>query len=468
MNSDYESSDNEEQEDESSVQFLPPSTLESEMKEMIADVQSVLEIKTGVCRILLHKYKWNKDSLFDKFYEHPDTTAFLIDAQVIPKHSPTPFPAVPNIPQECEICCELTEKLSGLACNHKACFDCWKSYLTEKIVEGRQCEIECMDSNCKLLIEDEKVMCYITDSTVMAMYERLTINSYVAANQYLKWCPGVDCGLAVKTTSTEPTLITCPCGANFCFACCQDWHEPINCHLLKKWQKRCSDDAETFNWILAHTKECPKCQVIIEKNGGCNHMTCRNRSCNYQFCWLCMGSWSGHASAGCNSFEDEKSALRQKSRVSLDRYLFYYHRHEGHRQSLLLEKNLQEKIAVKMEDLQKIGRITWVEVKFLEQAVQVLSTCRRTLMNTYAFAFYLKRDNHAVIFEANQRDLEMATETLSGFLEQEVEFHNDFHSLKLSILDKTRYVEHRRQVLLKHCAEGYEQNIWKFDETAAY
>ncbi|EFO86932.1 hypothetical protein CRE_09745 [Caenorhabditis remanei] len=140
---------------------LSSSYLESNMKEAIADVQS------------------NKDSLFDTFNEHPDTTAFLIDAQVIPKPSPTPFPDVPNIPQGCEICCELTDKLSGLACNHKECFECWKSYLTEKIVGGKQCDIECLDSKCKLLIEDEKLMCNITDSTVVAMFEKLTINSYV-------------------------------------------------------------------------------------------------------------------------------------------------------------------------------------------------------------------------------------------------------------------------------------------------
>ncbi|KAF1746043.1 hypothetical protein GCK72_022494 [Caenorhabditis remanei] len=80
------------------------------MKEAIADVQSALEIKTGVCRILLHKYKWNKDSLFDKFNEHPETTAFLIDAQVIPKPSPTPFPDVLNVPQECVVSSRISSR----------------------------------------------------------------------------------------------------------------------------------------------------------------------------------------------------------------------------------------------------------------------------------------------------------------------------------------------------------------------
>ncbi|EGT39540.1 hypothetical protein CAEBREN_23911 [Caenorhabditis brenneri] len=272
--------------------------LEAEMKKTIADVQAVLQVKSGTCRILLHKYKWNKESLLERFYEHPDTNAFLIDAQVIPRHTEK----LPCGESECDICCMVSE-LSGLACNHRACTPCWRSYLTNKILDGAQSEIECMAANCKLLIEDEKVwkvMFYITDPAIIASYRRLIVASYVETNRLLKWCPGVDCGKAVRVNHCEPRLVVCSCGSRFCFSCGNDWHEPVNCRLLKLWMKKCSDDSETSNWINANTKECPKCMITIEKDGGCNHMTCKNTTCRFEFCWMCLGPWEPHGSSWYN------------------------------------------------------------------------------------------------------------------------------------------------------------------------
>jgi ariadne-1 len=99
--------------------------------------------------------------------------------------------------------------------------------------------------------------------------------------------------------------------------------QPAICSIVKKWLKKCKDDSETANWISANTKECGKCQSTIEKNGGCNHMTCRK--CRYEFCWVCMGSWAEHGTQyyNCNRYEESMGArdAKSKSRASLERYL---------------------------------------------------------------------------------------------------------------------------------------------------
>jgi hypothetical protein len=40
------------------------------------------------------------------------------------------------------------------------------------------------------------------------------------------------------------------------------------------WRQKCEDDSETKNWMQANTKPCPKCGKPVEKNGGCNLVTC--------------------------------------------------------------------------------------------------------------------------------------------------------------------------------------------------
>lgn len=77
----------------------------------------------------------------------------------------------------------------------------------------------------------------------------------------MRWCSAPDCNYAVKVGTVEARPIKCKCGHVFCFACSENWHDPVRCHLIKKWIKKCDDDSETSNWISANTKECPKCQV---------------------------------------------------------------------------------------------------------------------------------------------------------------------------------------------------------------
>jgi hypothetical protein len=104
----------------------------------------------------------------------------------------------------------------------------------------------------------------------------------------LKWCPFPNCEEAVSCKVAQTDLDTivpsveCGLGHRFCFGCSGNDHQPATCKTAKLWLKKCADDSETSNWIAANTKECPKCQSTIEKNGGCNHMTCRK--CKYEVC----------------------------------------------------------------------------------------------------------------------------------------------------------------------------------------
>ena len=61
----------------------------------------------------------------------------------------------------------------------------------------------------------------------------------------------------------------------FCFGCSHEAHQPASCSDVARWNQKNSAESENITWIMANTKKCPKCGVNIEKNQGCNHMTCR-------------------------------------------------------------------------------------------------------------------------------------------------------------------------------------------------
>lgn len=418
--------------------------------------------------ILLRHYKWKKERLIDKLLEKAD--------EVMEEAGIGTCPVEPEIEivlnYECPICCEVGDlETFSMSCGHRYCRDCYTRFMYEKIAEdGEVRTLTCPGDRCKLAL-GESVIKLLVEPSIFWKYLRLLDKAYVDDHDNIKWCPYPNCDNAVECSASKqldhviPSVV-CALGHTFCFGCSLDEHQPCMCSVVKVWLKKCEDDSETSNWISANTKECPKCSSTIEKNGGCNHMTCRK--CRYEFCWVCMGSWAEHGQSwyNCNRFEDKDASsarnTQAKSRANLDRYLHYYNRFANHEQSAKLDRELYTRTENKMAQLQTTSDMSWIEVQFLRTAVDTLSACRRTLKWTYALAFYLKRTNATEIFEDNQKDLEMAVEQLSGLCEQPI-VAEQIAKMKQQVLDKTVYVASRREVFLTDTAAGLAENRWEFN-----
>jgi hypothetical protein len=59
--------------------------------------------------------------------------------------------------------------------------------------------------------------------------------------------------------------------------------------LLAAHDGDCDKQEVLFFERNLHYRQCKKCGFVIEKNQGCNHMTCR---CSNQFCYVCGASWN--------------------------------------------------------------------------------------------------------------------------------------------------------------------------------
>lgn len=448
-----------------------PADIQKQQDGMINEVNMILDMTKEDAAIMLRYFKWNKERLLEDYMDRPEQ---VLEAAGLNTTTAKP-PKLETIPGfMCDICCEEDDELESFAlkCGHRYCVDCYRQYLKQKIKdEGEAARIQCPSDGCGRIL-DSKSLDILVTSDLVERYNELLHRTYVENKDDYKWCPAPDCPNAVECGVKKNQLsqivptVECHCGNRFCFGCPNPDHQPAPCQLVKKWLKKCADDSETANWISANTKECPKCQSTIEKNGGCNHMTCRK--CKYEFCWMCMGLWSEHGTSwyNCNRFEERSGSdardAQAKSRVSLERYLHYYNRYANHEQSARLDKDIALKTEKKMVQLQSASGMSWIEVQYLNSASQSLQTCRQTLKWTYAFAFYLQRNNLTEIFEDNQKDLEMAVENLSEMFEKPIVELSD-QKLKVDIMDKTSYCNKRRVILLEDTANNLAQGKWLFN-----
>lgn len=78
-----------------------------------------------------------------------------------------------------------------------------------------------------------------------------------------------------------------------------------------------------------------------------------------------------------------------------------------------------------------------LQVKFIKDSVKILVDCRKEMMVSYIFAYFVKSSNQKTIFEMNQNDLERAVEELSKYLEQNIDGDDDAEKIKDEILSKS-------------------------------
>ncbi|ORY33473.1 hypothetical protein BCR39DRAFT_563976 [Naematelia encephala] len=448
----------------------------------VQKIHALLDIPTSTAAILLRHHVWNSEKLQEAYFTDPEQT--LLDAGLSPPSSPSPVKRTRSqhtVPFECPICCmdftkEQVEDLTlTMGCGHRFCRTCWTEYISGKIRdEGESARIQCMGEACKRIVRPELVD-ELVPGELSKKYHNLLNAAYVADSPSLRWCPHPGCEHVIECHQVPPRMLNqlvptvkCDCGRFLCFGCGYAGnHRPVLCKIVKMWEKKCADDSETANWLQANTKECTKCQSTIEKNGGCNHMTCKK--CKWEFCWVCMGPWSEHGTSWyqCNRF-DEKSGIdardtQAKSRASLERYLHYFTRYANHDQSAKLDAVFYTTTENRMKAMQTQG-LSWIETVFMRNAVDTIIAARITLKYSYAMAFYLVRNNDTEIFESNQTDLEMAVENLSHQLETNPE-PDILMKMKQDITNLSAYVKKRSDILLDDVLTGYFEGRWKFTVT---
>ena len=173
-----------------------------------------------------------------------------------------------------------------LLCGHATCRDCFNNYIKNKILIAQVKNFKCPQEACKFQIPESEIVRFLKPNPdLFQKYKKFKNAQEIAANPNLKWCIRPGCENVVQITDPSNPFIKCSCGQEFCFKCNNPWHPSMRCEdFIDKIYKSYIKSAEV--------KFCPKCRSLIEKNDGCNHMTCIQ--CNYQFCWICEKEYTAN------------------------------------------------------------------------------------------------------------------------------------------------------------------------------
>jgi E3 ubiquitin-protein ligase RNF144 len=77
------------------------------------------------------------------------------------------------------------------------------------------------------------------------------------------------------------------CKQSFCVKCKVSWHNDFTCTDFQNLPEdmRGEDDRKSLLFMEKTYQRCARCKIFVEKNEGCDHITCRH--CQNHFCYIC-------------------------------------------------------------------------------------------------------------------------------------------------------------------------------------
>ncbi len=255
----------------------------------------------------------------------PAGTVAPVQPVPAPAHVVAPLPArviqvSTENPENCRMCIALDKgepRLTDanrvrLGCGHVCCRDCYLQIVNMKRNErdnktamaAIRCPAEIGSNSrgsvtCPYVMTADDIRRITNDPAIFNAFAEAADMQAIMTMPGMKHCPMPDCNGQFVYDLTIPWLHTCegvrdgrPCGARYCANCLQPHNLRVRCADAKA--PASADEAARLDaaWIAEHTRQCPRCHMGIQKNQGCNHMTCSG--CGHQFCWLCLGDCYDH------------------------------------------------------------------------------------------------------------------------------------------------------------------------------
>ncbi|KAI3368517.1 hypothetical protein L3Q82_025525 [Scortum barcoo] len=198
-----------------------------------------------------------------------------------------------------------------------------------QITEGNVQGVTCPETDCPASPTPAQVRSLVGEE-LFSRYDRLLLQNTLDCMPDVTYCPRRSCGSAVILEKFSNAAMCSVCSFAFCVACKKTYHGAEDCQrreivrrqaehggvdlpqsqegMKALWDDYSSGSMQrkrllesrygrqalqvtmeailSEDWIMLNIKYCPHCFCRIQKNGGCNMMTCSQ--CWRQFCWACL------------------------------------------------------------------------------------------------------------------------------------------------------------------------------------
>ncbi|CAJ1398707.1 unnamed protein product [Effrenium voratum] len=233
--------------------------------------------------------------------------------------------------QETQVCPVCFDELQGsrgvfLSCGHFGCRDCLQQMATLHTSEADVTALRCPVPDCRECFDMGVLRQLLgSDSELLQKYEELSLKHCIDTMEDVVYCPRCDLeggGNRVPCIQDEDHMACCEvCGFAFCGKCRSAYHpgatctsaddrmEALEARAAGKGREAAAARSEllTLRHLAKTTKNCPKCNMGIEKTDGCSKVCCTN--CKIYFCWRCGKTITGYdhfATSECRLFDDEE------------------------------------------------------------------------------------------------------------------------------------------------------------------